>query len=404
MADPSIPPDYQQDWRPHHKQGNNDIENLQPITREENARYGRNLFRNNTSRYNGVSWSKDEQKWKVNIRVGQKNLHLGYAADINIAAAMRAKANIAYDFSQAPHLPCGNPALVPDFDPLVPLGRNKDHHLSKYHKYTKVQVSNNCKRYTWVNRSADRDTVRAWRDEIFARFGFKMTLNGSVHKIENTNLLEEEVKAGNVVVCNEKSRKEREKAKEKAKANRRKRWVYTMLVSCEREKADGVATVPGQNDILLAHFEDARPIATQRKKREDLEKIARNLVYGAQSAGQYLVVSVLEHHGGALFLHQVDQASIPVQTHDVLLFAELYTCRSEIDTTRVQIRSSRKSNFMASWHLSHARQEPHSEIENAPEADAEGRDIAQSDEDGSDGAEGDMARWTRNSKRGDPCP
>ncbi|KAJ3181242.1 hypothetical protein HDU87_001371 [Geranomyces variabilis] len=105
-------------------------------------------------------------------------------------------------------------------------------------------------------------------------------------------------------------------------------------------------------------------------------------VFGAQSAGQHLVVSVLEHHGGALFLHQVDQASVPVQTHDVLLFAELYTCIAslamhvgcalkEIDTARVQTRSSRKSNFMASWHLSHARQDPDSEFENAPEANAE---------------------------------
>ncbi|KAJ3148560.1 hypothetical protein HDU89_004657 [Geranomyces variabilis] len=161
----------------------------------------------------------------------------------------------------------------------------------------------------------------------------------------------------------------------------------------EREKADGVAAVPGRKDIPLAYFEGARPIATQRKKREDSERIARNLVsaltgtieslgrqqwrvpdlvqvYSAQSAGQYLVVTVLEHHG-ALFLHQM------------LAGRSL----EEIDTARVQTRSSRKSNFMVSWHLSHARQEPNSEIENAPEADVEGRDVAQGDEDGSDGAE-----------------
>ncbi|KAJ3171737.1 hypothetical protein HDU88_007817 [Geranomyces variabilis] len=213
----------------HHVDGdpsNNDLENLQPITREQNARYGRNLARNNTSGYSG---------WKVAIRVGKRDLHLGYAEDISIAAAMRAKANIVYDFSQAPRLPCGNPALVPGFDPLDPLGRKPDHHLSKYYKYTSVQVSNNRKRYIWVNRSVDRDTVRAWRDELFAKFGMKMSLNGSVTKIENTELLEEEprfgrdlrcglifnaqVKAGNVSVTdhNVKKRKEREQAKEKAK-------------------------------------------------------------------------------------------------------------------------------------------------------------------------------------------
>ncbi|KAJ3153436.1 hypothetical protein HDU86_005266 [Geranomyces michiganensis] len=165
----------------------------------------------------------------------------------------------------------------------------------------------------------------------------------------------------------------------------------------EREKADGVATVPGRNNIPLAYFEGARPIATQRKKKQDSEKIARNLVsalagsieslgrqqrrvpdvvrvYGAQSAGQHLVVSVLEHHGrclvrffrevrsahrlsvpvgGTLFLHQVDQASVPVQTHDVLLFAELYACIASLAVSKVarepslfaRERGSRKHPF-----------------------------------------------------------
>ncbi len=56
----------------------NRLENLQFITQRHNASKDR---RGGSSKYVGVSWSKISRKWKVGIRVNNKNQHLGYFED-----------------------------------------------------------------------------------------------------------------------------------------------------------------------------------------------------------------------------------------------------------------------------------------------------------------------------------
>ncbi|KAJ3146877.1 hypothetical protein HDU89_005907 [Geranomyces variabilis] len=206
MADSGIPPVNQQDWRQHpklpvdvSKQGyvrRTASKSLLPMRASwyghRTVRVAGQLFPQGVHRLVYETWAgeipaeliihhldgdpgnndvENLQPWKVNIRVGKRDLHLGYAADINIAAAMRAKANKAYDFSPAPHLPCGNPTLVRAG--LRPSGPAWSQQGPPPVKVLQVHI--------------------AWRDELFAKFGMKMSLNGSVTKIENTELLEEEV-------------------------------------------------------------------------------------------------------------------------------------------------------------------------------------------------------------------
>ena len=60
----------------------NRLENLQIIPQRENASKDR---KNGTSKYIGVSWSKQNSKWKVNIYINNKNIFLGYYVDEEIA-------------------------------------------------------------------------------------------------------------------------------------------------------------------------------------------------------------------------------------------------------------------------------------------------------------------------------
>ena len=84
-----------------HKNGvrtDNQIENLRLATPQENMR-NRAMSRNNTSGACGVSWSKNEKKWKVQIKVGGKMIHLGYFTSIDNAKAAREAASAHYGFS-----------------------------------------------------------------------------------------------------------------------------------------------------------------------------------------------------------------------------------------------------------------------------------------------------------------
>jgi len=60
---------------------NNVLSNLSYGTKSEN--YGRDRNRNNpkTSKYNGVYWHKNSNKWYAQVRVGGKNKYLGYFTD-----------------------------------------------------------------------------------------------------------------------------------------------------------------------------------------------------------------------------------------------------------------------------------------------------------------------------------
>ena len=55
-------------------------ENLRICTKEENAR-NKAIHRRNTSGYKGVTWNKFNKKWMAQIRIGRKNIYLGYFID-----------------------------------------------------------------------------------------------------------------------------------------------------------------------------------------------------------------------------------------------------------------------------------------------------------------------------------
>lgn len=83
-----------------HKNGDgtdNRICNLRIVTRAEN---GKNIKKksNNTSGFNGVSWSREKCKWSAQITVNGKVMSLGRFKNINDAIEAREKANDKYGF------------------------------------------------------------------------------------------------------------------------------------------------------------------------------------------------------------------------------------------------------------------------------------------------------------------
>lgn len=55
----------------------NRIENLRPATNQQNQ-YNKSSFRDSSSKYKGVSWKKQRNKWTVQISIAGKKTHLGY--------------------------------------------------------------------------------------------------------------------------------------------------------------------------------------------------------------------------------------------------------------------------------------------------------------------------------------
>ncbi len=76
-------------------------ENLRPATFTENAR-NRSLQSNNTSGVTGVSWSKQNKKWMVQITVNKKTLTIGFFDDKFDAIKARLEAEIKYFGAFAP--------------------------------------------------------------------------------------------------------------------------------------------------------------------------------------------------------------------------------------------------------------------------------------------------------------
>lgn len=60
--------------------------NLRDVTKSINQQNQRNPHSNNKSGYLGVSWHTKEDKWRVQITLNNKIIHLGYFNDINEAA------------------------------------------------------------------------------------------------------------------------------------------------------------------------------------------------------------------------------------------------------------------------------------------------------------------------------
>lgn len=63
----------------------NRISNLREATQKQNCR-NRNMNKNNTSGFKGVSWHKRLAKWKAGLRINRKDIHLGYYATAKNAA------------------------------------------------------------------------------------------------------------------------------------------------------------------------------------------------------------------------------------------------------------------------------------------------------------------------------
>lgn len=82
-----------------HNPLNNKSDNLRKVSRTTN---GRNVSkgRNNTSGVVGVYWKKRNQKWLAQIKVNQKDVHLGLFSDKEDAVAARKAAEIKYGFHE----------------------------------------------------------------------------------------------------------------------------------------------------------------------------------------------------------------------------------------------------------------------------------------------------------------
>ena len=84
---------------------NNRKHNLRPATAQENMR-NKNLSRNNTSGFIGVTWSKTSSKWVSNIQVDGKSISLGSFTDKTDAIRARLAAELRYfgEFAPQRHL------------------------------------------------------------------------------------------------------------------------------------------------------------------------------------------------------------------------------------------------------------------------------------------------------------
>lgn len=80
---------------------NNKKENLRLATAEQNAR-NISLYKNNTSGFMGVGWSKTHSMWRAYIKAEQKHLHLGYFANKDDAIRARLNAEVKYFGEFAP--------------------------------------------------------------------------------------------------------------------------------------------------------------------------------------------------------------------------------------------------------------------------------------------------------------
>ena len=70
-------------------------ENLRPATRTEQV-INRGMQKNNTSGHKGVSWDKRKKKWKAQIKVDKKQIHLGLFDNLEEAVAVRKEAELKY--------------------------------------------------------------------------------------------------------------------------------------------------------------------------------------------------------------------------------------------------------------------------------------------------------------------
>jgi hypothetical protein len=80
-----------------HDRNDNRIENLRLASRTENMK-NQSVGSNNKSGVLGVRWHKRSGKWKVQIGIEGKSIHLGYFKDKSDAIKARMEANIEYGY------------------------------------------------------------------------------------------------------------------------------------------------------------------------------------------------------------------------------------------------------------------------------------------------------------------
>lgn len=73
----------------------NRIENLRDVSRSENL-HNSKVPKNNSSGFPGVSWHAQHQKWRTQICIDNRNIHLGYFKDFEDAVQARKMAKIKY--------------------------------------------------------------------------------------------------------------------------------------------------------------------------------------------------------------------------------------------------------------------------------------------------------------------
>jgi hypothetical protein len=101
---------YHGKWPTHHIDhingvgADNRIVNLRDVTRQENMK-NMKMPKNNTSSVTGVVWDKAAHKWKVQIQVDNRTLHLGRFSTFEEAAEARKTAAKKYGFTERHGLP-----------------------------------------------------------------------------------------------------------------------------------------------------------------------------------------------------------------------------------------------------------------------------------------------------------
>jgi hypothetical protein len=81
---------------------NNRIENLRPATQSQNS-HNQKLSIKNTSGYKNVTWNARKRKWLVHLRVINKDIHIGYYKDIELADLVAQEARDKYHKEFARH-------------------------------------------------------------------------------------------------------------------------------------------------------------------------------------------------------------------------------------------------------------------------------------------------------------
>lgn len=80
-----------------HNRTDNRWNNLRQITQQHNKK-NQTMNGNNKSGITGVSWYKQTNKWRAQIRHNGKKINLGYFNSIDDAAKARQTANVKYDY------------------------------------------------------------------------------------------------------------------------------------------------------------------------------------------------------------------------------------------------------------------------------------------------------------------